>query len=59
MSDISFTSDTSPQKEVEEDQLLRRNIQVLEKKMKLYKDLLKQSEKRKERGKRKSRVDVG
>ena len=53
MSDISFTSDTSPQKEVEEDQLLRRNIQVLEKKMKLYKDLLKQSEKRKERGKRK------
>ena len=53
MSDISFTSDTSPQKEAEDDQLLRRNIQVLEKKMKLYKDLLRQSEKRKERGKRK------
>ena len=35
MSDISFTSDTSPQKEVEEDQLLRRNIQVLEKKMRI------------------------
>ena len=51
--EISFTSDMSPQKEAEEDQLLKRNIQVLEKKMKLYKDLLRQSEKRRERGKKK------
>ena len=49
--EISFETSSSPT--TEEDTLLRRNIQVLERKMKLYKDLLRQSEKKKERGKRK------